>query len=90
MSLETAVVKTSHSLALARISTSSLQLLATSGVIIYKLCRQKTGWLTWLMLFMLWISYICDIIGEIFYCLGKHDDTTTTIRDYVDFHFEDT
>ena len=88
LSLETAIANASHGFILILTSITMLQLLATSGVIIYKLSQQKTGWLTWFMLSMLWISYVCDIIGEIFYCLAKHHNQTN-IKDYIDFNFED-
>ena len=65
--LETAILNGAWDFAIVRCVTDCLFFMAASFVIIYKLFWQKTSWLTWLMIYLLWFNYVFDIIRDILF-----------------------
>jgi len=66
-SLENTVKTSAKVLAITRLITTSLFLIATSAVILYKLLQQKTGFRTWMLIIMLWIAYAFFLEREVLY-----------------------
>jgi len=69
-SLDNTVVKSAYVLAITRLITTSLFLIATSAVILYKLLQQKTGFRTWMLIIMLWIAYVFFLEREVLYLIA--------------------
>ena len=69
-SLENTVKTSAKVLAITRLITTSLFLIATSAVILYKLLQQKTGFRTWMLIIMLWIAYVFFLEREVLYLIA--------------------